>query len=487
MMEEMKIDISGDIKSPYSVNAFSPPYKRVRALRLFDTPTSPKTLLVKCSTPKNNNVPRPRLMFSAIKPNIVSSTTKSTISEKPQVNVNPFSPNVMMRGSVKRPHSTSNISVFTPDPISNELCLHDSLEQMENPTKRMALKESNISRYEQEFLEVSCIGSGEFGSVFKCINRLDGCEYAVKKSIKPVAGSVNERSALNEVYAHAVLGRHQHVVRYFSAWAEDNHMFIQNEFCNGSSLEELIKEYNEDNKIFSQDDLRTLLIHILEGLKYIHSMSLIHLDIKPGNIFISREKHYNSINGDSHDDGFEDDEAEDVTYKIGDLGHVTSLHNPVVEEGDCRYLPREILQEDYSHLPKADIFALGLTVYEAGGGGPLPKNGEWWHAIRDGKLKDLPQCTRDFNDLFKLMIHPDPTLRPSAQCLLQHPAVSPTVSMTKAQLQRELRAQRHKNEMLSKILMSSFVTEHEESIPKRLSSSRCIGKKVNRSQSNIEF
>jgi len=41
------------------------------------------------------------------------------------------------------------------------------------------------------------------------------------------------RIALNEVYAHAVLGKHLHVVRYFSAWAEGGHMYIQNEFCNG--------------------------------------------------------------------------------------------------------------------------------------------------------------------------------------------------------------------------------------------------------------
>jgi len=41
------------------------------------------------------------------------------------------------------------------------------------------------------------------------------------------------RTALNEVYAHAVLGKHTHVVRYYSAWAENSHMYIQNEFCNG--------------------------------------------------------------------------------------------------------------------------------------------------------------------------------------------------------------------------------------------------------------
>lgn len=58
--------------------------------------------------------------------------------------------------------------------------------------QRVALHDSNISRYEAEFLEVCKIGSGEFGSVYKCINRLDGCTYAVKKSKKPIAGSVLE-------------------------------------------------------------------------------------------------------------------------------------------------------------------------------------------------------------------------------------------------------------------------------------------------------
>ena len=40
-------------------------------------------------------------------------------------------------------------------------------------------------------------------------------------------------NAIREVCAHAVLGKHRHVVRYYSAWAEDDHMVIQNEFCNG--------------------------------------------------------------------------------------------------------------------------------------------------------------------------------------------------------------------------------------------------------------
>ena len=74
------------------------------------------------------------------------------------------------------------------------------------------------------------------------INRLDGLTYALKKSSRPVAGSVDEQAAMREVYAHAVLGVHPHIVRYYSAWAEEDHMLIQNEYCDGGSLTSKILE-----------------------------------------------------------------------------------------------------------------------------------------------------------------------------------------------------------------------------------------------------
>ena len=137
---------------------------------------------------------------------------------------------------------------------------HD--EEVRQAPKRLALQDSNISRYEKEFLELSILGVGEFGLVYQCVNRLDGCVYAIKKSIKPVAGSAFEKTALNEVYAHAVLGKHDNVVRYYSAWAENNHMLIQNEYCNGGSLHTLLQE-----RFLREAELRTVLLHVSEGLK----------------------------------------------------------------------------------------------------------------------------------------------------------------------------------------------------------------------------
>lgn len=251
-------------------------------------------------------------------------------------------------------------STAAPTCDSFELCYDEELNEFRQAPKRLALQENNITRYEKEFVELKLLGEGEFGLVYQCLNRLDGCIYAIKRSIKPVAGSAFEKTSLNEVYAHAVLGKHDHVVRYYSAWAENNHMLIQNEYCNGGSLQTLLQK-----RTLNEAELKILLLHIAEGLKYIHSHGLVHMDIKAGNIFVTKPLARHTQSDDGFDENYDQlDSYQDVAYKIGDLGHVTSVSEPRVEEGDCRYLPNEILQEDYSNLPKADIFSLGITIYE---------------------------------------------------------------------------------------------------------------------------
>ncbi|XP_076339444.1 wee1-like protein kinase 2 [Tachypleus tridentatus] len=502
-------------------NDDTPPYKRVRALRLFESPQTPKTLLKRAELPSstetrngirsrlwtdpkvtNNNSVFPGSTLERTGNNVgVSAESKKNNSGKsrvPAANINPFTPTGMMleaRAKKRRKSSSYSMNESMFNKSLDELFEEDCDDEDILPPKRINLSDTSISRYNEEFLELCQIGSGEFGSVYKCVNRLDGCEYAIKKSRNPIKGSFDEKTALNEVYAHAVLGKHPHVVRYYSAWAENRHMVIQNEYCNGGSLANAVIENRKSGRHFSEEELKQILLQVAEGLKYIHSQNLVHMDIKPGNIFISRNMKSASASsrvGESSDDGFEDDDndEEEITYKIGDLGHVTSVTNPQVEEGDCRYLPLEILHEDYTLLPKADTFALGLTVFETGGGGPLPKNGEFWHSIREGYLPELRQCSSEFNKLLTQMIQKDPELRPSAAALTQHPVLVPYANKTKSQLRKELNAEKFKNELLSRQLQEA--ARCLQGIPLKPSASetrinRLVGQKFTRSMSATNF
>uniref|UniRef100_A0A671NTZ8 Wee1-like protein kinase n=1 Tax=Sinocyclocheilus anshuiensis TaxID=1608454 RepID=A0A671NTZ8_9TELE len=351
----------------------------------------------------------------------------------PSVNVNPFTPETVCRNSE---HHKRKSQRSDDDDDEND---------------RPAVSAHMLSRYESEFLELGCIGVGEFGSVYRCVKRLDGCMYAIKRSRRPIAGSANEQLALKEVYAHAVLGHHPHVVRYYSAWAEDDHMIIQNEYCDGGSLHDAITEKGEQGEFLSIPELRDLLLQVSMGLKYIHSSGLVHLDIKPSNIFICRRP---SLSAGGEGDSEDDESPSGVVYKIGDLGHVTSSSSPQVEEGDSRFLAYEVLREDYTHLPKADIFALGLTVLLAAGAPPLPQNGDDWHSLRQGELPSLPQeLPAPFKDLLKMLLDPDPTTRPSANVLCRHDVLrKERAGKLAAQLRKELNVEKFRTAMLEREL-----------------------------------
>ena len=96
------------------------------------------------------------------------------------------------------------------------------------------------------------------------------------------------------------------------------------------------------------------------------------------------------------------DELDHIVYKIGDLGQVASATCRSVDEGDCRYLPCELLAEQFDDLPKADVFSLALTVLEAGTGADLPPNGPLWHEYRHAGIPDLPHVSTEFNTLLKV-------------------------------------------------------------------------------------
>lgn len=82
----------------------------------------------------------------------------------------------------------------------------------------------------------------------------------------------------------------------------------------------------------------------------------------------------------------------------------------------------------------------------------MPLNGDEWHAIRNGELQPLPGYSLDLQMLLKQMVQTDPAARPTASQLVHHPTLCPPTGMSRAQLRRELNAERLKNDILSRQL-----------------------------------
>ena len=69
------------------------------------------------------------------------------------------------------------------DHHSIDACAPTTLEDFEtdvNPAKRLRVSDIDISRYEEEFVEIKEIASGSFGKVKVARHCLDGMVYAIK-------------------------------------------------------------------------------------------------------------------------------------------------------------------------------------------------------------------------------------------------------------------------------------------------------------------
>ncbi|CAN8105775.1 unnamed protein product [Discula destructiva] len=237
------------------------------------------------------------------------------------------------------------------------------------------------SRFEQ----VEPIGKGEFSQVFKVTqvpeattitqNGTPGTPptpsqarvFAVKK-IRLQFFSVKDREAkLREVHILEMLRGRPHVLQYVNNWEKHFHLYIQTEYCEEGSLSAFLGNVGSAGRL---DDFRIwkILIEASLGLQSIHEAGIIHLDFKPANVLINYEGQ----------------------LKIGDFGLATQwpAARGIEGEGDRRYIAPEILNGKYDK--PADVFSLGLIMFEIATNVWLPDNGPHWLALRQGNFAAVP-------------------------------------------------------------------------------------------------
>jgi membrane-associated tyrosine/threonine-specific cdc2-inhibitory kinase len=250
-----------------------------------------------------------------------------------------------------------------------------------------------------EFDILGTLGQGDSYEVFHVKDKYHGREYAVKRS-RRIFNSKNDRTRyLEEVRAYQKLGPScRQIVQYYRAWQEEGYFYLQTEYCQRGNLLEFVKSIDCP---IPESTIWSWCLEICIALNHLHQHNLVHLDIKLENIFLTNQGE----------------------LKVGDLGMVReSNHNEDVGEGDVRYMAFELLNNSQKK-PSADIFSLGMLLFEVSSGIDAPKEGALWHQLREDKIPKIPTRSDELNKLIALMLSSDPEQRPTALELLHHPLI----------------------------------------------------------------
>ena len=234
----------------------------------------------------------------------------------------------------------------------------------------------------------------------RCV--VDDKVYAVKKSKRQFRSKRDRARLLQEIRIYEKFAmRHnmetcENIIQYYRAWQEDGYVFIQTELCECGTVKDFTEALEVD-MLLPETTLWYIINEVAKGLAFIHEANIVHLDIKPTNLFI----------------------AENGMLKIGDFGTAMEIGQDVDDgEGDVFYMAKEVLSSNGVQT-SADIFSFGITLYELATSVGLPSDGPYWHDLRDGRSPRIPLCySSELDELIQAMMHTDPKQRPSAYQVL---------------------------------------------------------------------
>jgi serine/threonine protein kinase len=174
---------------------------------------------------------------------------------------------------------------------------------------------------------------------------------------------MNEVARLREILLKSRTKREQiYVVRYYDATKLNNNHIIAMELGTSTLGEYMLKE--EDPK--KQENLLSLLHDACRGLKILHDIGIIHRDINPHNILVTKGDH-GQIIGKLTDFG--------LSKKLD--AYLNTMSSNPSGCGTQDWMPPELLaaldeNKRYHCSRQSDIFSTGLTMFYIMSGGEHP-------------------------------------------------------------------------------------------------------------------
>ncbi|MFN3733046.1 serine/threonine protein kinase [Comamonas testosteroni] len=208
------------------------------------------------------------------------------------------------------------------------------------------------------------ISSGGFGIVYLALDA-DGQQVAIKEYL-PASLATRAPAELQPVVAPEKLslyrlglksffeeGRslaqisHASVVSVLNFFRENETVYMVMNYLEGATLQEFIVTARElkADKVFRESTIRALFDEVLRGLRIVHQHKMLHLDIKPANIFITNDDKAVLIDFGA---------AREVLSKEGNF--IRPMYTP-------GFAAPEMYRRDSQLGPWTDIYAIGACIY----------------------------------------------------------------------------------------------------------------------------
>ncbi len=224
---------------------------------------------------------------------------------------------------------------------------------------------------------VEPLGSGGMGQVFRAVNANLQRDAAVKVLHPELAGDTGLVTRFRrEARALAALN-HPNICTIFEIGEQDGLIFIAMEFLDGLTLRQRMA-----NQRLELESTLTLSIQIADGLDAAHSAGIVHRDITPGNIFITRRGHVKILD-----------------FGVAKVAGARPSANASTASADHATLPGSVMGTVAYMSPeqvrgkevdaRSDLFSFGVVLYQVATG-LLPFRGDSPGLIFDAILNRAP-------------------------------------------------------------------------------------------------
>ncbi|CAD8048082.1 unnamed protein product [Paramecium primaurelia] len=272
-------------------------------------------------------------------------------------------------------------------------------------------KKMNQTGFHQYFKVYKKIGKGSFASVYLAQRIEDGTRMAVKAFCKnAVYKEENGKDGLiNEIQIMRILD-HPNLMKLYEVYETQNSIYMCLELLEGDQLYGLFKM----KRSFSAQQIHSIMKGLLEGLNYIHSMGIMHRDLKLENILFKEPDNYDSV-------------------VIADFGLATNVDQKPFLYTKCGtpgFVAPEVINLKDDQLfygSVCDMYSLGVILYILITGQPVFKGKSYntivrrnREAIVDFQTEKLNQVSDNQRSLLIKMLQADPEQRITSKQALKH-------------------------------------------------------------------